>query len=374
VPDVTDLGILATQGAQTILVTCQAWLGGTLRANLHVVAGSVTADSRRSAMRDATITVVPDATLSFDALYALLGTPGLKLVVARGFQLPDGVQVVAPLGVFLVDELTYKRVGAASGWELTATCTDLSIRITRARWTQPYQIAAGTALADAINAAVLDRWSGAQTIISQATVPNVLGAQAVFQAGDTSDPWADVLGLAASFGWLLSFSPAGVLSAQSVTPQASASPVFTFAAGATAIMTSQAKVVAADQTYNGVIVTGESSANDTPPRGEAWDLNPASPTYLYGPFGAVPMFYSSPMITTQAQAETVAAAMLAGALGKTEQLSWEQVVHPGLAPLDVVAVQFPDGSSSSYVIDSLTVPLTVADIMSATARSTLVAA
>ncbi len=139
-------------------------------------------------------------------------------------------------------------------------------------------------------------------------------------------------------------------------------------------MTSQAKVVAADQTYNGVIVTGESSANDTPPRGEAWDLNPASPTYLYGPFGAVPEFYSSPLITTQAQAETVAAAMLAGTLGKTEQLSWEQVVHPGLAPLDVVAVQFADGSSSSYVIDSLTVPLTVADIMSATARSTLVVA
>ena len=104
--------------------------------------------------------------------------------------------MIAPLGVFVIDELTYKRVGAASGWELTAACTDRSQRVTRARWTQPYQIAAGTALAGAINAAVLSRWPAAQTIISAATVPNSLGAQAVFDAGGDSDPSADICWLA----------------------------------------------------------------------------------------------------------------------------------------------------------------------------------
>jgi hypothetical protein len=363
------LGDLAVLPAQTVVVACSAFLGGAWQADLHVTTGSVTADSRRTAMRDASITVAPDATLSHDDLYELLGTPGLQLQISRGFQLPDETQVVAPLGTFIVDQLTYKRTAAGS--DLSATCTDLSEIISKARWTQPYQIAAGVALSDAINAAALDRWPAVVSGISTDTVPNVLGAQAVFEAGSDSDPWADLYNLAASFGWLLYFSPDGILSAESTTYAATASPVFTFATGVTAIMTSQSKVVAADQTYNGVIVTGESSANDNPPRGEAWDLNPASPTYLGGPFGSVPMFYSSPMITTADQATTVAAAMLAGCLGKTETLSWEQVVHPGLQPLDVVAAQFIDGTTVSYLLDSLTIPLSVSDVMTASARSTL---
>jgi hypothetical protein len=374
VAELTDLGALATLGAQTVLVTCQASLAGSALGALHVVAGSVTADCRRAATRDATITVAPSGGQTYDELYALLAMPGVELAVTRGFALPDGTQVTAPLGVFVIDELTYKRVGSASGFELTAACTDRSERVTRARWTQPYQIAAGTALADAINAAVADRWPGAQTIVSAASVPNVLGAQAVFDAGADSDPWADICSLATSFGYLLSFNTAGVMQAQVVTPLASQGAVFTFARGTTAIMTSQSKVAAADQMYNGVIVTGEGSdVGDTPPRAEAWDLNPASPTYLYGPFGAVPTFYSSPLITTTDQAASVAAAMLAQTLGKVEQLSWEQVTHPGLQPLDVVAVEFPDGTTQSFILDALTVPLTATDVMSGTARSTLAA-
>jgi len=54
-----------------------------------------------------------------------------------------------------------------------------------------------------------------------------------------------------------------------------------------------------------------------------------------------------------------------------EQLSWEQVSHPGLAPLDVVAVELPDGTTQTFILDSLTVPLSATDVMSATARSTL---
>ena len=137
-------------------------------------------------------------------------------------------------------------------------------------------------------------------------------------------------------------------------------------------MTSQSKVVAADQTYNGVIVTGEGSdIGDTPPRGEAWDLNPASPTYLYGPFGAVPTFYSSPLITTTDQATAVAASMLAQTLGKVEQLSWEQVTHPGLAAARRRGGRVPGRHHATFILDALTVPLTATDVMTGTARSTL---
>ena len=367
--DITDVGVLATLPVQSVKVTCSASLGGVWLADLSVAAGSVTADSRRSMMRDAMITLAPEDGLSQDDIYDLLTTPGTELSVARGFELPDGTVVTAPLGVFVIDQLTRIRAGANTGTELTATCSDRSARISRARWTQPYQIAAGTALADAVNQALAFCWAGVETAIDSSVMSDVLGAQAVFQGGADSDPWADVLGLAESFGYLIAFDALGIVRAQSVPVSAAGSPVFTFEVGATAIMTKQQRQLLADQTYNGVIVTGESSAVDTPPRGEAWDTNPASPTYLYGPLGAVPEFYSSPMITTQAQAETVAASMLAGVLGRTEQLSWEQIVHPGLCPLDVIAVQFPDGTSTLYLLDSLTIPLTAADVMTAVARS-----
>ena len=78
-------------------------------------------------------------------------------------------------------------------------------------------------------------------------------------------------------------------------------------------------------------------------------------------------------MTTQAQAESVAAVMLAGCLGRTEQLTWSALVHPGLEPLDVVAVETEDGSLRSYVLDKLTIPLTPAEAMSATARDVTVA-
>jgi hypothetical protein len=248
-------------------------------------------------------------------------------------------------------------------------CSDLSARISRARWTQPYAIGAGTGLAAAIVAALQACWPGVDTAIDSSVMSETLGAQAVFQGGADSDPWADISGLADAFGYLLAFDPAGVVRAQTIPSAAAGSPVFTFAVGATAIMTKQQRQLLADQTYNGIIVTGEGSAIDTPPRGEAWDLNPSSPTYLYGPFGAVPKFYSSPLITTADQATKVATNMLAGVLGKTEQLSWEQVVHPGLCPLDVVQVCATDGSSALYLLDSLTIPLTATDAMSAIART-----
>jgi hypothetical protein len=372
-----DLGALATRGVQTVCVTCEAWLGGVDMGALDVVAGQVTADARRAATRDATVTFTPAPGQSYDDLYALLSIPGLQLALARGFAVASGSSaptstVTAPLGVFIVDQLTYKRAGAASSYELTAVCSDLSAHVTRARWTQPYQIAAGTALADAINAAVRSRWPSAASNVTAANTTGTLGAQAVFDAGADSDPWQDICSLATSFGYLLSFDETGTLSAQVITPLASQGTVFTFATGSAAIMTSQSQVVAADQMYNGVIVTGEGSdVGDAPPRGEAWDTNPASPTYCLGPFGYVPTFYSSPLITTTAQAAAVAAAQLAAMLGKVEQLSWEQIAHPGLQPLDVVAVEFPDGTTQTFILDALTVPLTLSDVMTATARSTL---
>ncbi len=123
---------------------------------------------------------------------------------------------------------------------------------------------------------------------------------------------------------------------------------------------------------NGVIASGEGSELDVPVRGEAWDDDPASPTYRYGPFGMVPRFYSSPLLTTDEMCETAAASILRTLLGRSETLAWQHVVHPGLAPLDVVALEDAAGTMRRYVLDEVTVPLDIGSAMSAKARDTLV--
>lgn len=364
------LDTLAVAHAQQVVITCGAYLGGAPIASLSICGGSITADARRSKLRDGTIQLSPDADRSSLDLYLLLCTPGLELVVSRGFVLADGTTVMAAVGRFVVDEPTYHRAPGAV--TVSATVSDLSERVSRNRWTDPYQVAAGTLLADAVNTILLNRWNGVTSGIDSALVPDTLGAAAVFATGDQSDPWADACGLATALGYSLSFDTSGVAQLIPAPDLMMTSPVFAFARGAAAIITEQDRVSLVDLQRNGVIATAEGSDVAVPLRGEAWDENPASPTFRYGPFGQAPMFYSSPLMTTQAQCDLAAATQLAACLGRSEQLTWSQVTHPGLEPLDVVTVELEDGSVNTYILDCLTIPLTVTDAMSAIARNVVV--
>jgi len=226
------------------------------------------------------------------------------------------------------------------------------------------------ALADALNDLLADRWPDVSSAITAATCPETLSAPAVFDMGSDSDPWADACGLATAHGYELFFDPAGVARVKLAPDLASLSPVFTFARGSTAIMLEQTKGAPLERCYNGVIAPGEGSELETPGRGEAWDTNPTSATYYLGPFGKVPRFYSSPLITTESQAESAAARLLAKTLGRVEELAWTSIVHPGLAPLDAVAVEL-DGETRVYILDALQVPLRADEAMGATAREIL---
>jgi hypothetical protein len=73
-------------------------------------------------------------------------------------------------------------------------------------------------------------------------------------------------------------------------------------------------------------------------RAEAVDDNPASPTWVEGPFGDVPLFYTSALITTVDQAQDVADAMLLRKLGLVEGLRFAAIPNPALDVDDVVQV------------------------------------
>ena len=79
--------------------------------------------------------------------------------------------------------------------------------------------------------------------------------------------------------------------------------------------------------------------------------------------------YSSFRSFTPAIATAAATAQLNLLKGRLEQLSWEHVVNPQLAPLQVVGVTAADGTVSRYIIDDVVTPLKWDGVQTAITRT-----
>jgi len=422
--------------SQTVRVSVTA-SDGTV---LSVQDGSVSMDSRRGITRTASLELSATPTLSTAQVFALVMTPGLEITIRRGLKLADGSTEYVPLGVFSTDSATINR---ATGGTVSWSGSDRSKKISRAKFTDPFQLAgpitaavstvtgsgtvvtyttsaahgfsvgqyvtitgvtptaynltnaviatvptsttftvANTAtgtytsggsavasipLAVAGNAILQSRWSLVATNFSNVT--DSLTAQVVYEAGDSSDPWASARKLFSDYGYDLNFDGNGTARAVPVPDPATASAVFDFGVGATNLVVGAESSGSFDAVYNGVIATGEGTGITTPTRGEVWDTNPVSPTYYLGNYGKVPLFYSSPLLTTTAIAQTAATTLLSKLKGRAYGLSWTVVTNPALEPLDVITMNVK-GTQYTAVIDSLTIPLKASDALTANARQT----
>jgi hypothetical protein len=138
---------------------------------------------------------------------------------------------------------------------------------------------------------------------------------------------------------------------------------WTFARGSTSLLLNVTKGWSDQRLRNHVLVTGEGS--DLPPiSAEARDLNPDSPAYNpvdgTGPLGDRLHTYSSPMIRDVQLAQDVANALLLEVTLIEETIDVPTVVVPQLEAGDVVSVfDSPTRTSDDYLVDTLTIPLTV---------------
>jgi len=168
--------------------------------------------------------------------------------------------------------------------------------------------------------------------------------------------------LAYSRGKIMYWDYRGILVVQSLPSLAT--PVWTAAAGTGGVLISASDTLTRDGIYNAVIATGDGGATGTPPVAIAYDSNPDSPTYYYGPFGKVPYHLSSSLLTTAAQAASAAAMVLARTIGLPYQADFTAVPNPALEPLDAIAM---DGTGV-HSLQQLTIPLTAAEPMTGTTR------
>ena len=346
---------------QNAVVKATVVLDGSELGDLPITAGNVDCDGTRDgALRALSLTVSPHPD-AFDWLTAA----GAEVVVSRGLTLLTGDEIV-PLGVFIIDA----DVEEAEDGTLTVSGSDRSQRISRARLTDPVNVPQGTVIGDAIADILLSAWPDCPIGATLATVDKALGGRITFLDGADSDAWKNARRLAAAAGLDLYMDGDGVAQVRD-TPDPESTPVCaTYFGGDSAIVLGRTRRAMLSQLYNGVVVWAEGSNVGVPKRGEAWDDDPSSPTYCDGPMGRVPMFYTSPLLTSQSDVDSAAETTLARVKRPVQQVVFTMVPNPAHEAFDVVEIEDSDGTLRRYMLDVVSCPLDSSGSMTATARET----
>jgi hypothetical protein len=143
-------------------------------------------------------------------------------------------------------------------------------------------------------------------------------------------------------------------------------PVWHVDAGPGGVQVSAGRTLARDGIYNAAVVTADGASDSAPPLAIAYDDDPASPTWYHGTFGQVPQFWSSPTVTTVAQAEAAARLLLASSIALPAQCAFSAIPNPGLEPLDVISIDYLTGSDPPFTVDTVVFPLTATDPLTGT--------
>lgn len=364
---VTDTFRTAVRNSHTVVTRAEVWIGDELAAVVYPTSGSVSIDSRRAvrrtcnaAFRDEDGSLIPGP----GGTTGLITAFGTELRLYRGVRHATGNDELVPLGVFVVTKVT--QTDAADGQEIRVEGSDRSIRISRNRLRDPYSIADGTAVETVIGDLLRDRW--ADVPISFPVTGATVG-QRVLAAGADSDAWSSAVDIAEANGYDLAFDADGICRMRLIPDPAVDDAEETYADGGEAVVLELSRSFDTSTTYNGVIASSEASSVDSPVRAEAWDEDPNSPTYRYGPFGEVPKFYVSSFLSSTEQATQVATSQLQRELGRTESVEWSQVINPAHDVLDVIRITRPASNLDAVLlIDRLDVPLDAGSTMRAVAR------
>lgn len=350
--------------------------GEVLASGLPVLSGDVMDDTGASVRRRASLALAPTS----EVLSMLAAQPpadgglwplGNELKLYGGIRFRDGTEELASMGVFRINR---PRVTEdPNGISAAVEGYDRGRSVTRARFTQPYTVAAGQNYSTAIQALVKSRlpWMPDGDFIFMET--DFTTPMLVFSMDD--DPWASAQDMAASFGAELLFDGDGRCVLRPVPDPLYTPSSFTYASGIDATVTAITRDLDDDQAYNGVIVNSSSTSLPVPIRAEVWDEDPSSPTY-FDPsspgdslYGAVPYFMTSQYITTQEQANAAAAANLARVMGVIEAIDFQAVNNPAHEGGDIVDVKSDRiGVDATYILNSVRIGLGESFTMSGTTR------
>lgn len=333
-----------------------AWYGGSIVASdLPFTAGQVTVNPGRGVKRTL------DLEIADVSLWDTLEPIGTELRAYRGIRYPDGTPEIVPLGIFGIDQDSMDV--SPQGTISIKSAPDRWARIQRARLETPITSQSGSLQSAEILRLVTGAISGLtvlNTATSSATVKPLIWDR------DRETPIIDMLVAIAADAY---FDNTGQFVLRN-WPLLSAPPVWTVDASASGVLLSGTRSRDRTRTYNVVIIQAASIDGLAPfAPVVAADNDMTSATYVGGPMGRVPYFWSSPLITSTGQAATVAATMLNTVKGQAAQMQLTSVVNPALDRGDVIWVTTLTGVVELHMIDALTIPLTPDGVQNVTTRS-----
>lgn len=327
--------------------------GAVIIEDLPVASGSAVVDAASATRRQLSMTF-PDL-----KLWDSLSQVGTELRVQRGVRFGDNRLELATVGVFQITQpsLTY---GARS---IGVSAPDRWAAVARARFVSPKQWdpAWGSASA-AIEALMLGPWTDRKAANPKVQVPGFTNLMVGVGAQQRSMVWVRdrdraILDLAASIGGEAFFDSAGngVLRPLPLLGK----PVWDADASPTGVLVSATKGRATEDAYNTVVVFGVDRSGATV-TATAQITDPGHPLWIGGEFGVVPYFYTSPSITSTAQALATAQTLLETAAAIGDQMSASCLPNPALETGDTIRVQ-PDGTVAHHLLTRFQLPLTAGD-------------
>lgn len=348
--------------------------GEQIADDIPIVTGSVFDTASAIFRKRCTLSLLPSSAVMAMIAKDIPSNGGLwptgnEIKVLAGLIYEDGLSEYVPLGMFRTSRIEVlgtedQLIVGLEGW-------DRGRAISRARFVTPYHVKQGTNYAVAIKDLVKSRapWLGEDDFEfadTTYTTPNLVFSSA------QDDPWEIAQNMAMSIGMDLLFDGNGKCVMRPLPNPYSSPSVFDYEEGEECTMTEITRNLSDETAYNGVIATGESSTIQAPVRGEAWDIDPNSPTY-YDPqvpeasvYGAVPYFMTSPLITTNAQAKAAANGNLGAQMGILEAMTMRAVTNYAHESFDAVKVKRSiTGIDDLFIMGSLEMGLGVHAQMSA---------
>lgn len=272
------------------------------------------------------------------------------------------------IGEFMIDRIS----SANFPFDVKITGRDYTKKCMLSKFAQATQFSQGSPLEGLIGDIAAN--AGITRMVLPAT--GVTVASTFFFDRGTSR-WDAMKQIATAYNYEIFFDATGYLTIRPFRDPSTTAPVLWVKTGIDGQMASYQKSTSDASLFNHILVTGESSDSSTiPVFAESINDNPLSSTSIQE-IGDRYWEYSSPLITTQAQAQTLADSYLAIHALEEFELSFDSLLLPWLEAGEIVGWLDPNpapGDPRTFLLTSLTLPLKLAPMSAVGKRTTIVGA
>lgn len=359
---VTPLFLQALTAPHSVSTQADVYYEGVLIASdIPIADGSVTLD-RGSKIRRALQMTVADVSYLPWSPTDPLAAYGQQIVVSTGIRYSNGTTERVPLGTFRIDE----PQGDTLYGPVTLTGKSSEAAVQDFRFLAPTTTAGLGTCVGAISTLITAAVPGATVVNATHDGRNPACAAVVWDA--QADRWDAVTQIATAMQAEIYVDALDRFVISDVPNVLADAVVWDIAEGEGGTLMSAARQMSRTSVYNAVVASGENtSSNVAPISAVSYDSNPASPTRWGGPFGKVPKFYSSALLTSVGSCQSAADSMLFDATAPNVQTSITAVPNPALEAGDCLRIAYAN-RRELFLAQTVTIPLTATGTGSLTLR------